>query len=58
MKRFFTMLFALSLLLSLAACGSKQETLPKVIASEPAMETVSETKEAPEGTYESQESAC
>ncbi len=50
MKRFFTMLFALSLLLSLAACGSKQETLPKVIASEPAMETVSETKEAPEGT--------
>lgn len=50
MKRIFTMVFAISLLLFLAACGSKQETPPEVIASEPAAETVSETKKAPEGT--------
>ncbi len=54
MKRFFTMLLILSLLLSLTACGNThaKETLPEVMvpASEPAMETVPETKEAPEGT--------
>lgn len=61
MKRIFTTLLTLSLLLSLAACGntSAKETLPEVMvpASEPAMETVSETKEVPEaapyyGTWE------
>lgn len=57
MKRIFTVCLSLSLILSLAACGSKQETPPEVIASESTFEFQTEPTEGPEmapyyGTWE------
>jgi len=61
MKRIFTLLLTISLLLSLAACGGKQETSPEVITSEPTLQTQAEPTEEPEtapyfGTWEVKDS--
>lgn len=57
MKRIFTLFFVFGLILSLTACGSKQETPMDVITSEPVLETQAESTEGTEaapyyGTWE------